>query len=337
MTRLLLLRILVGTALLLLPAIATAAPITLKLAFISSDRTHLYRSSVEPFVDAVNRAGRGRVHIDVYLSRTLGNSVTKESQLLLDGTADIAYIVQPYEQTTFPGASVIELPGLYRNGREATLVFKQLVEAGMMPGFDPFYVIGVFASDPESIHSRKPIGSLAALKGQRIRANNDIEIAILEKLGAKPDFVPLYETADAIMSGKIDGAMAPPVPMMEFGIGRVAPNHYFLGTASVPQSLLMSKARFDSLPADVQAIIRRYSGDWFSEQYNRINESTTARVMKRIKNDRHRKAVFPSPADMKTADAVFKSVIAAYTAKSPRHADLVKAAEETVAKIRQAN
>jgi TRAP-type C4-dicarboxylate transport system substrate-binding protein len=328
---------LIATALLLIPALAAAGPITLKLAFFSSDRTHLYRSGVAPFVDAVNKAGRGRVHIDVYLSRTLGGDTTKESQLLLGGSADIAYIIQSYEQTTFPGATVIELPGLYRNGHEATLVFKRLVDAGMMPGFDPFHVIGVFASEPESIHSRLPISSLAALKGQRIRTNNDVETAILDKLGAKPVFVPLYETANAIMSGKIDGAMAPPVPMMEFGIGRVSPNHYFLGTASVPQSLLMSKARFDSLPADVQEIIRKYSGDWFTEQYNQINDTATAAIMTQIKNDSRRKAVFPSPADMKTADAVFKSVVADYIAKSPRHAALVKAAEGIVATIRPGN
>lgn len=330
-----LLGILIAAALPLLPAMVTAAPITLKLAFFSSDRTHLYRSGVKPFVDAVNRAGRDRVRIEVYLSRSLGNDTTKESQLLLNGTADIAYVVESYEHKAFPNATVIELPGLYRNGYEATLAFKRLVEDGKMPGFDPFYMIGVFASEPESIHSRKPIGSLAALKGQRIRTNNDIETAILKELGAKPTFVPLYETANAIMSGEIDGAMAPPVPMMEFGIGRVAPNHYFLGTSPVPQSLLMSKARFDSLPSDVQAIIRRYSGDWFTEQYNRINDTDTARMMERIKNDPQRKAVFPSPADMKTADGVFKSVIAGYVAKRPQNAALVKAAEEIVAKIRR--
>lgn len=330
-------QILIASALLLLPSVAAAEPITLKLAFFSSDRTHLYRSGVQPFVDAVNRAGRGRVQIEVYPSRTLGNDTTKESKLLLDGAADIAYIVQSYEKAVFPGATVIELPNLYRNGREATLVFKRLVEAGMMPSFKPFYVIGVFASEPESIHSRLPIGSLAALKGQRIRTNNDIETAVLEKLGAKPMFVPLYETANAIMSGKIDGALAPPVPMMEFGIGRVAPNHYFLNTSSVPQSLLMTKARFDSLPDDVQAIIRKYSSDWFTEQYNLINESATAAIVAHLKDDPPRKAVFPSPADMKTVDAVFKSVIAAYAAESPRHAELVKAAEAALAKIRGGN
>ena len=55
----------------LLPALAAAEPVTLKLAYFSSDRTHLYRSGAEPFVNAVNRAGRGRVKIETYFSGRL--------------------------------------------------------------------------------------------------------------------------------------------------------------------------------------------------------------------------------------------------------------------------
>ena len=58
-------------ALALLPVVATAEPIKLKLAFFSSDRNHLYRSAVKPFVDAVNAEGKGRVEIEVYLSGKL--------------------------------------------------------------------------------------------------------------------------------------------------------------------------------------------------------------------------------------------------------------------------
>jgi len=271
---------LIAAMLIMVPGLAIAEPIKLKLAFFSSDRTHLYRSIVKPFVDAVNADGKGLVEIEVYLSGKLGSDVTKQSNLALDGTADIVYVVQPYEIDSFPDASVIALPGLYRDGREATFAFTRLVASGIMQGFKNFYVIGTVASEPESIHSRPPMASLADLKGKRIRANNNTEIAILKLFGATPAFVPINETADAISSGRIDGAMAPPVPMMEFGIGRVAPNHYMLGASCVPLSLLMSKRKFDSLPTTVQAIIRKYSGEWLEGAYNRINESSTSLIMK---------------------------------------------------------
>ena len=321
-------------ALALLPAVATAEPIKLKLAFFSSDSNHLYLSAIKPFVDAVNAEGKGRVAIDVYLSGKLGSNLAKQTQLLRDGIADIAYIVQPYEREAFPDSPVIELPGLYRDGREATEVFSRLVATGLMRGFKNYFVIGAFASDPENIHTRSPVASLAGLKGKIIRANNETEYTIIEKLGAKPIFIPLNETAEALSAGKIDGAMVPPVPMIEFGIGRVAANHYMLATSCVPLSLLMTRKRFESLPNDVQAIIRKHSGAWFAEKYDRINESSTALVMTMLKSDSHRKVVIPSKADMRTADAIFKSIVDAYAAANPHNAELVNAAKAILSKFR---
>ncbi len=325
---------LIAAVLIMIPGLASAEPIKLKLAFFSSDRTHLYRSLVEPFVDAVNADGKGLVEIEVYLSGKLGSDVTKQSTLVLDGTADIVYVVQPYERASFPDASVIELPGLYRDGREGTFAFTRLVASGTMRGFEDFYVIGAVASEPESVHSRTPIASLAELKGKRIRANNATEIAILKMLDATAAFVPINETAEAISAGKIDGALVPPVPMMEFGVGRVALNHYMLGTSCVPLSLLMSKTRFESLPANVQALIRKYSGAWLEEAYNRINKSSTSLIITQLESDPHRKVVFPTKSDTQKADDVFKTIVDAYVAGSPHNAQLVEAARAEVAKIR---
>ncbi len=146
--------------------------------------------------------------------------------------------------------------------------------------------------------------------------------------------MPIVQTAQEIMRNAIDGAMVPPAPMVEFGIGRVAPNHFFLRTSCVPQVLLMSRNRFDSLPPDVQALIRKHSGAWFLDNYIKINDATTERVMHQLETDPRRKVVFPSPDDMRTADAIFKSIVAGYAAESPHHAALVRAAETAVAHLR---
>ncbi len=324
---------LVALAFAILPAVAAAEPITLKLSFFSSDRSHLYLSGAKPFVDAVNADGTGRVRIEAYLSGRLGG-LEQLSQLIRDGTVDIGYVIPPYERSAFPDASVMELPGLYKDAAEATQVFSQLVHAGMIRGFSGFYVIGTFASEPESIHTRPPVTSLADLKGKSIRTNNETETEVLNRLGAKPSIIPINQTAQAISSGQIDGALVPPVPMIEFGIGRVAPYHYLLRTSCVPQTLLMNREKFDSLPDDVKAIIRKYSGVWFVNSYIRVNGDATAQTMRQLESDPRRKVTFPSPADMQTAEAVFKTIVDAYAATSPQNAELVRAARATVANLR---
>lgn len=317
----------------LLPALVAAQPITLKLAYFSSDRTHLYLSGAKPFVDAVNREGRGRVKIVPYFSGRLG-SLSEQSRMLRDGTADIGYVIPPYERSAFPDAGVIELPGLYKNAAEATRVFTRLIQSGAMRGFADFYVIGAFASEPETINSRPPLTSLADLRGKRIRFNNQIEADILGKLHAQPAYAPINQTADEISAGRLDGALVPPAPMVEFGIGRVTPYHFLLPTSCVPQALLMNRKRFESLPADVQAIIRKYSGTWFVDNYIRINDAATALIMKQLETDPRRTVTIPSAADTKAANAVFKSVVSAYAATGRHDAELVEAARAAVASLR---
>ena len=318
----------------LVPAVAAAQPIILKLAYFSSDRTHLYLSGAKPFVDAVNFEGRGRVKIEPYFSGSLGKDLSAQSKLAADGTADFVYLVASYEQAKFPDTRVVELPGLYRDAQEATFVFSRLVANSTIRGFDDFVAIGAFASEPETIHTRSPVSRLADLKGMRIRVNNDFEYQGLEKLGITPVRLPIVQTALAISRHEIDGAAAPPAPMIEFGIGRVAPNHYMLGISCVPQMLLMNRKRFEGLPADIQEIIRKYSGTWFADNYNRINEAATKLVMNQITADPARKVIFPSSLDSQTAEANFDSIIDDFAASNAHNAELVRAAREAVAMYR---
>jgi TRAP-type C4-dicarboxylate transport system substrate-binding protein len=318
---------------LLLSFAAAAEPITLKFSFFSSDRSLLYLSGPKPFIDAVNAEGRGRVRIEPYFSNRLGGP-EQLSQLIRDGTADIGFVIPSYERTVFPDVDIIELPGLYQDTAEATQVFSQLVEAGALRGFGDFYVIGTFVGEAESIHARPPVVSLADLKGKRFRVNNEIEAEIIEKLGANSLLLPINRTTEAISSGQVDGALLSTLPMMEFGIGRVAPYHYLLGTSCIPLAILMNREKFDSLPGDVQAIIRKYSGAWLLDHYTRADGDATSQIMRKLESDPKRKVTFPSPADRQTADAVFKSIVDGYAAISPHNAELVSAARAAVAKLR---
>ncbi len=140
---------------LLLPATAVAAPVTLKLSFITSDRSDNYQCYVKPFIDAVNADGTGLVQIKVYFSGAISPAMPEQARLVLKGSADLAYVVPGYTPRQFPNISVLELPGLFRNEREASLVFARLAAAGALEGYRKFFVVGAFVTEGESIHSRK--------------------------------------------------------------------------------------------------------------------------------------------------------------------------------------
>ena len=164
----------VALALSLVPALAGADPVTLRLSYITSDRADPYQCYVKPFVEAVNADGAGIVQIKVYFSGAISPDMTKQARLVLDGAADLAFVVPGTTPQKFPDISVLELPGLFRNEREASLVFARLTAVEALEGYRKFFVVGAFLPSGETIHSRKPIASLADLKGQKIRADNPI-------------------------------------------------------------------------------------------------------------------------------------------------------------------
>jgi TRAP-type C4-dicarboxylate transport system substrate-binding protein len=115
------------------PRPAGCEPIRLRFAFFSSDRTVLYRAAVKPFIEAANAEAKGVLAIDVYFSGTLGKDLSKQAQIVLDGAADMAAVIPTSMPERFADNAIVELPGLYRDFREATLVFSGLVAGPTVP------------------------------------------------------------------------------------------------------------------------------------------------------------------------------------------------------------
>jgi TRAP-type C4-dicarboxylate transport system substrate-binding protein len=318
----------------LLPAASAAEPVKLKMAYFSSDRTTTYLAAIKPFVDSVNAEAADLVQIDVSVSGTLGKNPTQQLQLVLDGTADLAFVVPGYTPERFPDNEVIELPGLFKNIREATLVYTGLIAANALRGYDDLFVVGAFATEPETIHTRPPAASLQKLAGARIRANNPMQGAALVGLGMVPVEMPINQASDAISSGKLDGAMVAPAPLIEFGISRVVSNHFLLGVSATPLLVVMNRKKFEGLPEQAKQIIRKFSGEWTADRYIETYRAENDAAVESLKLDPNRIVVVPSPADLARAHAVFSAEIDAWSATDPRHRQLLAQAEAELNKVR---
>ncbi len=319
---------------LLPPLAASAEPIALKLAFFTSEKSETFRAGVKPFVDAVNAEGKGLVAIKVYPDGALGKAVAVQPGLVLDGVADIAWVVPGQTPYRFPDNQALELPGLFQNLREGTLVYTRLIAANALRGYRDFFVIGAYTSAPSIIHGRKPITSLAALKGRKIRTNNPMEAEALAGFGAIPTVMPASRLADALAHGSVDAAIMSPAGLFQFGAARAAANHYLLGIGSAPLVVLMNRKKFEGLPAAAQALIRKYSGERAAAIWIESFGAVERRALEKIKADAAHHEVEPSPADRATAQQIYKSLIDAWAAKSAHNRQLLKTIKADIATIR---
>jgi len=327
---------LVVLAIALAPLAAAAEPIKIKLAYFSSDQTLVYKILVKPFVEAVNHDAHGSIEIETFPGGSLGKVQEQQAQLVRDGVADIAYVALGPTGHQFADESAMELPGVFDNLREATLVHGRLIAAGMLRGYDDFFVIGAFASEPKSIHMRPPIATLEDLRGKRVRANNFVEAATLTKLGVSPVLLPIGQAAEAIGRGTIDGATTVVAPLITFGLGRVMTHHYFLPLGSNVTTILMNRKKFESLPKAGQDVIRAYSGEWLAVRYIEGFESYNTGLMEQLKSDPARKVTFPSQAENEVAKRVFEAVRAEWVESSPHNRQLWNAMESELRQVRLA-
>jgi TRAP-type C4-dicarboxylate transport system substrate-binding protein len=317
----------------IVPAASFAEPVELKLAFFASETADSFRYGIKPFVDAVNTEGQGAVSIKVYPDGALGKSIAEQPQLVSSGAADIAWVVPGQTPYRFPDNEVLEMPGLFRDVREATLVYTRLVTAGALRGYQDFVVVGAFGTAPGIMHSRKPLRSLGDLGGLKIRTNNAIEAEALGRLGAIATVMPAPMLADALSRGAIDATILSPSGLFQFG-PPVATHHYLLTTGTAPLVLLMSRKRFDSLPERAQAVIRKHAGENSAAAWIEFYGGSEAAALERIKADPQRTVAEPSQADRATARRVYDEMIESWAAKSAQNARLVETIRAELAAIR---
>ena len=327
-------RALPAIAMAMLSAAASAEPIKLKLALVTSDRALIYLGGVKPFVDAVNAEAKGSFEIEVYFSGALGNNPAQQPQMVADGVADLAFIFPGYSPERFDDCSVIELPGIFQDAGEASRVFGRLIAAQALSGYDDFYVIGAFASPVESIHSRRPVASIADLKGMSVRASSMTAVAALERLGMRPVTIPANRVSEAISEAALDGAVLPPAMLFEFGVGRVTSFHYLLDIGVMPLALVMNRKKFEGLPAQAQDVIRKYSGEWPLTRYLQSYGAATNQVMEQLTSNPQRKVIHPSRIDLDQAKAAFTAFVDDWAARSQNNRKQLEIVQTEVAKLR---
>jgi TRAP-type C4-dicarboxylate transport system substrate-binding protein len=101
--------------------------------------------------------------------------------------------------------------------------------------------------------------------------------------------------------------------------------------------LVMNRKKFESLPAEAQAIIRKHSGDQSALRTASGFDALNREIVKKLEADSRRKVVFPSPADLATSKHVFDKVIAQWADLKPHNHELLTRVRAEIAKFNSTN
>jgi TRAP-type C4-dicarboxylate transport system substrate-binding protein len=323
-----------GVALGVLSGAVNAAPMTLKLAYFGGPKNPTWGKVIAPWADDVVAASKGTVKIDKFPGGTLGRNPRVQVKLVLDGVTDMAFFVPSYTPGRFPDTQVMELPGLFNNSAESGVAIWRMYKAGLLRGFDKFKVLMLVTTHPYSMHTKTPVRSISDLKGMKVRAGGPVAGATIRALGAIPVGMPIPTVAQNISKGIISGSASDWNVLYAFRIVDVAKNHYMALLGAVPIGVIMSKAKWDTLPAAAKAAFDKYSGEAIARRNGAVNAVVQAALeAKTRKNPQHTFVDLNAAAKKKWADTV-NPVIEQWAGKHPNGRVLLRTLKKEVAAVR---
>lgn len=205
-----------------------------------------------------------------------------------------------------------------------------LIKEGLALARKNYTPLGAFYVGPLTPHnaevwamSKKPIRSLADLKGYKMRLGNAALNDIMSRLGVTPVFLPGGEIYEAAQRGVIDG-FEYVTPSVNWAMGYQEVTQYMYMSpsraATDAQALFVNQKVWDALPADLQKIVE-LAAFYAADEYYTQEVADDAEAMKKFAA--HGTIIEKVPADIEAA--LSKAAIAYYdeqAAKDPAYKEI---------------
>jgi TRAP-type C4-dicarboxylate transport system substrate-binding protein len=270
---------------------AGAAEFTLRFASVNSPGTSSYDRVLVPFAKAIEEESDGRIEMAL---KPLGGygKPTDLFNMVEKGEIEIASTVQGYNPGRFPQSSVMELPLMFENSIAGTEAMMSLYREGLLDkDYASVKVLGLYVLPPYPIFTTgRKIETVRNFRGVRIRSPSVTVGLALSKLGAIPLGIPLTMIGDTLANDIVEA--------IAYGWDTTATTKGAGGKLLIDQvkvvvdaklaapalMVVMNRAKWDALPADLKAIIEKHMSE-LSVGSATVREETEAVSKKKIQAD----------------------------------------------------
>ena len=203
--------------------------------------------------DLLEEKTDGKATIQIYPNGQIGNEGQLIEGLLL-GTVDMAMTSNSLLSNLVNDLRVLDMPFMFEDaaalgGPARDLMQKAATASG-------FHLIGSYSSGIRHLMTKKEIDSIGDLANLKIRTmQQPMHIEAFRTYGANPTPLAYSELYGALQSGIVDGAEAATSDYSAQRFYEVADHFSLLGWLNLTAHIVMSEAKFSSLPADVQSAL----------------------------------------------------------------------------------
>ncbi|MDP2084695.1 MAG: TRAP transporter substrate-binding protein, partial [Gemmobacter sp.] len=174
------------------------------------------------------------------------------------------------------------------------------------------------------ILAKRPIANLADLKGLKIRVPQlRIWVDFWTLLGAAPTPLPYSEQYSALSTGIIDAIDSDVFSIQGFKFFEQAKYLTLTGHWFLPKAVRVNAAWLDSLPPDLQDLVRSSAQEAFAEQ-RRVNRALADQTLEALKASGVVVSSLPA-GELAAMETATSSLFADFGSKSPETAEMIAA------------
>ena len=240
----------------------TAKPMVMKLG-----ETHAadYPTTMgdQKFADLVKERTNGRIVIEVYPAKQLGEETAVIEQVQL-GAIEFTRVSLSPMASFYKPFDALQMPYLYRDADHMWKVLNGPIGERFLKSVDVANFVGLCYYDggQRSFYTKTLVTKPEDLRGMKIRVQESpLMVGLVESFGAVAQPMPFGEVYSALQTGVIDGAENNWPSYDTTGHYEVAKFYVVDSHTRVPEILVASKIVFDKLSPEDQAIIKQAAKD----------------------------------------------------------------------------
>ena len=224
---------------------------------------HQHVNVVEPWIETIEAASDGRIQINFYPGGALS-----ESRAVVDdvatGAVDIGFTMLGYTPGRFPLTEMTRFPAHFESMEEATRTLNVLLEenADFQTDWEGYKVFALYALPEGNAYTNNaPIEGVAGFQGRDLRVSGELEEHTIDLLGGLASLIPMPEVYDALERGVVEGVLTDHAAIDTYSLYEVL--EYATDGMSMfyaTKAIFMNEDKWNSLPADIQAIFEEHIG-----------------------------------------------------------------------------
>ena len=209
--------------------------------------------------EQLNKATGGKDKIKIFGNSALGSEKDTVEQVKI-GSIDMVRVSTSAFNGIVPETMVPSFPFIFRDlahfrktmyGPEGDKILAAFDKAG-------FIGLALYESGSRSMYAKKPIKSVADMKGLKVRVQqSDLFVSMISAMGASPAPMPMAEVYSGLKTGLVDAAENNIPSYEEAKHFESAPYYSETMHVMTPEVLVFSKKVWDTLTPQDQAALRK--------------------------------------------------------------------------------